>query len=185
MPEFDKGGVKPEDFTDVGNAQLFRDYYRGLMVYTDALGWLNWNGKVWERGEHKAVTRGEMLTLNMLCDAYDELSFARQKEKDAKWALEHKEEGASEKLEQARQEVTLAQAYLAHAQRTRQAPRLNAMVDMAKHNMVVKAEQLDADPYLLNTPGGEADLRTGELKSHNIDSPFHYCTHITAANVAV
>ena len=40
------------------------------------------------------------------------------------------------------------------------------------------AAQWDADPWLLNTPGGTVDLRTGRLRPHQ---PTDYMTKITAA----
>lgn len=36
MTDFD---VKPADYSDAGNANVFRTYYRGMLAYTDALGW--------------------------------------------------------------------------------------------------------------------------------------------------
>lgn len=176
--------VRPDDFTDAGNAQVFRGYYKGLMVYTDALGWLNWNGHRWERGDHTAYTRAETLTLYMIEEALLGRGEASRQEGLARYALSRKEEGAAEALEKAQRDKELAQAFLDHAMRCRQAPRLNAMLELAKHDMVVPVAKLDADPYLLNTPAGEVDLRTGEVKEHDIDSPWHYCTHITAASPA-
>lgn len=173
--------VRPDDFTDAGNAQVYRAYYKGLMAYTDALGWLNWTGKRWERGDHTAFTRAETLTQYMMEEALLDRGSARMWEDQARYALSQKEEGAEDALRQVRGDVSLAQAYLDHAKRSRQAPRLNAMLELAKHSMVVPAARLDADPFLLNTPAGEVDLRTGRLTEHGIDSPCHYCTRITAA----
>jgi putative DNA primase/helicase len=39
-------------------------------------------------------------------------------------------------------------------------------------------EQWDADPWLLNTPGGVVDLRTGVVRAHRADD---YMTNMTAA----
>jgi putative DNA primase/helicase len=39
-------------------------------------------------------------------------------------------------------------------------------------------EQWDADPWLLNTPGGTVDLRTGKMRGHN---PLDYITKCTTA----
>lgn len=158
---------------------MFRSQYRGLLVYTDALGWLEWTGKRWERGEHGALTRGEALSRYMLEEALLDRGDAHRRADEAKYALTRKQAGAREALETAQRDMTLAQAYLDHAKRTRQASRLVAMVELAKHDMVVPAARLDADPFLLNTPAGEVDLRTGELKEHGGDSPWHYCTRIT------
>ena len=41
-----------------------------------------------------------------------------------------------------------------------------------------RTETFDADPWLLNTPGGTVDLRSGEMRSHKRSD---YITKITAA----
>jgi putative DNA primase/helicase len=46
-----------------------------------------------------------------------------------------------------------------------------------RHAAVV--DQWDSDPWLLNTPGGIADLRTGDIEAHRRDA---YCTKMTAAS---
>jgi P4 family phage/plasmid primase-like protien len=44
--------------------------------------------------------------------------------------------------------------------------------------LAISPDQLDADPWLLNTPGGVIDLRTGEIHNH---APSELHTKITAA----
>jgi putative DNA primase/helicase len=43
--------------------------------------------------------------------------------------------------------------------------------------LAATAAQWDADPWLLNTPGGTVDLTTGELRPHRLED---YCTKMTA-----
>lgn len=40
------------------------------------------------------------------------------------------------------------------------------MIELAKPDLVITAEMLDADPYLLNCPNGTIDLRAGVLRPH-------------------
>ncbi len=47
----------------------------------------------------------------------------------------------------------------------------------ADRRLAATVDQWDADPWLLNTPGGVVDLRTGELRPH---APDDYMTKITA-----
>ena len=47
----------------------------------------------------------------------------------------------------------------------------------ADHRLAATTGQWDADPWLLNTPGGIVDLRTGELRPVRLED---YCTKITA-----
>jgi putative DNA primase/helicase len=54
-----------------------------------------------------------------------------------------------------------------------------AVVNLASEDrrLAATVEQWDADPWLLNTPGGVVDLRTGKLRPHR---PENYMTKITA-----
>ena len=47
----------------------------------------------------------------------------------------------------------------------------------ADRRLAATAEQWDVDPWLLNTPGGVVQLRTGQLRPHD---PLDYMTKITA-----
>ena len=57
---------------------------------------------------------------------------------------------------------------------------VNAVVTLARadQRIAATADQWDADPWLLNTPAGIVDLRTGELSSHR---PEYYMTKIACA----
>ena len=74
--------IKPTDYSDAGNANCFSAYFNGLVAYTDALGWLNFNGKYWERGEHAVTERAVKMTEDMLVDATAELREALYLEVD-------------------------------------------------------------------------------------------------------
>lgn len=174
--------IKPPDYSDAGNANRFSVYYGGLAAYSDALGWLNFNGKYWERDEHAIVERAITMTEEMLIDAMTELRDALHAEADARAAVAEGVEGGSENLKKAQEAVKRAQAYQAHAMRSRNAARIAGMLELSKHRLVVPANKLDADPLLLNTPAGTVDLKTGDMKLHDPDTPFLYCTHITAVS---
>jgi putative DNA primase/helicase len=47
----------------------------------------------------------------------------------------------------------------------------------ADRRLAATVDQFDADPWLLNTPGGAVDLRTGRLSQHRLED---YCTKATA-----
>ena len=176
MTDFD---VKPADYSDAGNANVFQTHYRGMLAYTDALGWLYFNGKNWERNEHKAVGKALELSKSMLDDASIEMTLARHRQGEAETAAAQKLDGASDELKKAREEVSKARKYLQHAINSRNAPRVMGMLKLAANDMVVPADYLDADPFALNTPDGEVDLRTGKLTPHGIDTPWHWCTNLT------
>jgi putative DNA primase/helicase len=56
---------------------------------------------------------------------------------------------------------------------------IHAVVSLSRadRRIASKVDKWDADPWLLNTPNGTVDLRTGRMKKHN---PLDYITQITS-----
>jgi P4 family phage/plasmid primase-like protien len=54
-----------------------------------------------------------------------------------------------------------------HAMRSEAENRIQAMVSLAKSEVPVQPEELDADRWLLNAKNGTIDLRTGDLREHH------------------
>lgn len=66
------------------------------------------------------------------------------------------------------------------AAKSESAGKLTAIETLAgKLDQRTRADQLDADPWLLNTPTGTLDLRTGQLRVHD---PLDLCTKITGCD---
>lgn len=166
--------VRPGDFSDSGNAETFRAVNEGRLLFTDALGWLVWNGQRWERNDHQALTMATELSGEMLADAQRENRAALVGLAEAK-----ADEVGPRELEQATSRATSAKAYLTHAKQTRSAGRLKNMLELAKPAFVVKADTLDSNPADLNTPAGIVDLTTGTLRLHDRAAR---CSQITAAS---
>lgn len=68
------------------------------------------------------------------------------------------------------------------ALRQEQASRIRGALDLAAadRTVVVRAEALDADPFVLSTPSGVVDLRTGTLRAHD---PADLLTKTTGVHV--
>lgn len=177
--------VRPIDFSDAGNAEVFITAYTGLLAYSDALGWLYFNGQHWEQNEHKATDAAILLSAQMLDEATGELTQLFYDKAAAEIDLSNQADGAKERLDKLKAQIKEAEAYKAHATRSRMAARVRGMLDLAIPSVHVKADRLDADPFILNTPGGVVDLRTGKIKPHDIDSPHLLCTKITAVSPGV
>jgi len=47
--------------------------------------------------------------------------------------------------------------------------RIRAMIDLARHQMLIEPGKFLADPFALNCTNGTIDLRTGKLRAHNPD----------------
>lgn len=154
--------VKPPDYSDAGNADVFSHVYRDDLIYTDALGWLWWNGKRWERDDHKATAWALELSEKMLQEAKEENRAALLQVAEA--TAKHEETGAAEDadaLEKVKADAARAKAYLTHAKNSRNAVRIKNMLELSKPGLVIKADKLDANPFDLNTPAGIVDLTSG------------------------
>lgn len=166
--------VRPGDFSDSGNAETFWTVNEGRLLFSDALGWLVWNGKRWERNDHRALTLAIELSRDMLADAQKEYRAALVGLAEVK-----ADEVGPKELERATNRATSAKAYLTHAKQTRSAGKLKSMLELAKPAFVVRADDLDANPADLNTPAGIVDLTTGALRPHERTAR---CSQITTTS---
>lgn len=174
--------VKPPDYSDMGNVEVFSRIYQNTLVFTDALGWLIWNGKQWQRNDHKAMMLAQDLSARMLKEAQKENRNALAKIADAQARyMETDDTADKDALEAAQSEAKAAKAYLSHAKTLRSASRLKSMLDLSKPYFLIKTDQLDANPFDLNTPAGIVDLTTGHLRPHDRAA---YCSKITAVSPA-
>jgi len=82
-----------------------------------------------------------------------------------------------EDVKKATEATKRAKAYLAHANSTRRAARIKAILELSKPGLHIPGSVMDAIPTELNTQDGIVDLVTGERKYHRQAS---YCTMITA-----
>lgn len=165
----ERPALRPRDFSDAGNAEVFARRHQEDLLFTDALGWLWWTGQRWERNDHKAMAWAIELSGQML----------REARQEHQAALHRQTEGRSTgELEQARAAVQQAKAYLTHARNSRNAARLRHMLELSKPALVVRTAQLDANPCDLNTPAGIVDLNTGHIRPHD---RWAYCSQITGA----
>ena len=126
--------------TDLGNARrLVSRHGRDLRYAPQARQWLVWDGARWRRDETLEVEGRAKETITNL---YRE---------------------AAGLPDRGRREL------VAHAARSERAGALRAMVELAKSEpgVVVRRDELDADPWLLTCGNGTLDLRTGALRPHD------------------
>lgn len=156
----DKNTFKPADFSDAGNAAVFVREHCDDIIFTDSMGWLCWDGKRWERNEHKALELAEDFSEHMLRDAMGEYRERCTTKLEAKAA----DPEGSEAVKAASEAVKRSKAYLAHANMTRRVSRLKAILDLARPYMVRPGNSMDADPLELNTQAGIINLVTGAFR---------------------
>jgi putative DNA primase/helicase len=127
----------PIPYTDVGNAERFVAHHHGGFVYQADRGiWLRWDGTRWA-ADPDAVIRAAISTVRAIpLESTPDLSPEEQRK------------------------------LLRHAAASESRQRLDAMLDLARHQegMALHATDLDADPDLLGVQNGVVDLRTGVLR---------------------
>jgi putative DNA primase/helicase len=163
--------LEPEDYTDVGQAQLFFALYGGGVRYSAATKWLVYNDQKWDESELKAHGLAQQLTDKQLAES-------RRRIKKARAELDKAvEAGDEERQEQAASAVRAAEAFRGYVLGRRKTSRIAATLTEAEPAAEVNVMELDRDEFLLNTPAGAVDLRTGKIRPN---APNDYCTKITA-----
>ena len=126
------------NLTDLGNARrLVHRHGRNLRYCWLWRKWLVWDGMRWVKDDTGEVYRLAKETVSSIY-----------------------QEAAAAPNDEARKELGK------HATRSEAGARIKEMVDLARSDVPVMPDELDASPDLLNTESGTIDLRTGELREH-------------------
>lgn len=159
--------LKPRDFSSLGEARAFAADAAGQVLFTEGTGWLCWDGQKFAQSEAAVHLRFHAFTDRQLIEARREVHAAVDAVADAD------ELTGSE----ARQKTAQARAYLKFVQAQRNTGGIAQSLKEAAHIVTVGVDELDADPFLLNTPGGVIDLRSGQMRPND---PADKCTKCTA-----
>ena len=136
-----RGGTKPPrayNLTDLGNSERFvSDHGEDVRYCYPWATWLDWTGARWEKDD---AGRAHRLAKETVRGIYQEAAEAGDEDR--------------------------RKALAKHAARSESADKIRAMLELARSEIPVAPDELDADPMLLNTKNGTIDLRTGELCEH-------------------
>lgn len=133
----------PFNLTDLGNAERFIHYHGLNLLYCRAWkSWLVWEGTRWQVDDTGAAERLAKQTVRQIPFEADQV----------------KNESAKKKIKK-------------HAHRSESAARISSMMSLAKSDaaVVVKADEFDSDPMLLNCLNQVIDLGNGALLPHERD----------------
>lgn len=167
--------LRPDDFTDVGQALMLASEYSSRLAYTEATDWLVYADGHWAESGPGAQGIAQKLTDRQLAEASELIAGARG-EMNATGA-DVVLAAASSKAKAQRTFTPVqaaayrrfedAKAYEAYALKRRESRAISAALKEARPMLLTTPDQLDADPYLLNTPSGTWDLRDGTCRSHD------------------
>ena len=163
--------LKPSDFTDVGESLVLAGEYGETLRHSAATKFIVFDGRVWIENEARARGCLHELTKRQLDEHLPALIQASEKLANAK------KDGNKDLISAAETEYDAALLYQKFILRCRNSKNISGVMREVQTPLEISVEELDKDPFLLNTPGGEVDLRTGELLPHN---PEHFHTKITA-----
>lgn len=185
--EFGGGGsLKPDDYSDVGQARALCREYGDELKFTAATDFIRYDGEVWVEDKQMAVGACvEFLDLQ-LADAMDMLSEAKKALADAGMDEKVVNAGSKAVLKEISDEkqmplyfmLVAAEKYLAFTMKRRDYKYITAALNVAKSMVTIKVSDLDKAPDLLNTPRATYVLSKGVAGEQPHD-PFDLITKIT------
>lgn len=161
---------KPQELTDIAMAEIFSKHNKNYAIYTVSAGWLYWNEKKWEVSELKVMHLYMETAKKVLRNATYEFR------ESYKRLMQAEIEGAKDAIAKAKSEANRAKQYLTFAKKMNDHGKVSGILKLGKSMLEIPNDKLDSDPFILNTPDGIVDLKTGKIKEH---SPDAYCTKMT------
>lgn len=172
---------EPYRLTDVGNGARLVDRFGGLVRWCGGLpgeGVLVYDGKRWAPDE---LRRADRLAKEVAGDLFAEARLAKEKADAAAREVGRWEKGTDEYAAaslEAKRAGAAAMKATRWAESSEMGPRLREMMTIARAEVAIRMDDLDADPWALNTAGGVVDLRTGDVRPHRRED---YHTKMTGA----
>ncbi|CAB0562415.1 hypothetical protein CIP107532_01818 [Corynebacterium diphtheriae] len=168
--------VRPADYSDVGQAHALAKAYPDSLRYSEATDWLVYYDGVWYESAPAAQAIAQELTDRQLAEAHALLEDAKDQLAATGAAMllaSMSKAKAQAMFNTAQQEAFAAfedaKTYVAYALKRRESRGITNCLKEARPMLLTTPEQLDADPYLLNTPSGTYDLRHGAASRRDHD----------------
>lgn len=180
--------LKPDDYSDVGQAAVLAREYHDILRYSTATDYLYYNGSYWEESKPRAQALVQLLTSRQLYEVRTGMS-------SANLALENT--GAAERLKESHSKKTInsldapqlaayhkscsMDTYGSFIEKHRESKNITAVIKEARPMLEIKPQELDSHEFLLNAPSYTFDLRQGlEGKKEHQSSDF--ITKMTAVS---
>lgn len=183
--EFGRESLKPEDYSDVGQAKVLSQVYGDELKYTAATDYIRYDGEVWVEDKQMAVGACvEFLDLQ-LQDAKDSIEEAQKALVKAGYDESAVKQGSKAIAKDIKPEhlaifymLVGAEKYLSFAMKRRDYKYITSALNVAKSMLTIKVSDLDKDPNLLNTPRATYNLEKG-VAGEQPHNPFDLTTKIT------
>lgn len=182
------GSLEPDDYSDIGQAEVLVREYGSELRFNLATKYLRYDGIRWTENRTIAVGAVEEFLGFQLRDARKILGMRKKRalevgvDVDLVKARGSKAVNAlNEKQLAAYQAVLDAEKYLSFVIKRRNYRNMEACMRAAEPMVYIEYDQLDKDPFLMNTPGGTYDLRKGwkDRREHRAED---YLMKVTAVD---
>ena len=187
--EFGSASLKPEDYSDIGEAKVLSREYGNELKFTNATDYLRYDGDRWCEDKQLAVGATEEFLDLQLADAEDAVESAVKALVTA-GVDEVTARAGGKDLEKACTTPKLlklyfmllgAKTYLKFVQKRRDYKYIVSTMNAAKPMLAINVTDLDKDPFLINTPEATIDMTKG-LAGKKEHDPADLITKITACS---
>ena len=182
----DPNSYKPEDYSDVGQAEVMARYFSGELRYSPATHFICYSDHYWQESEPGAQAVAHELTRRQMKEANRDLmdALVKMKNNGAQTILDGTSKAKAEQLMsdeqlQAFQEFLQAKAYQAFVIKRRDSKYITSALKETHPMLGISPRDLDADCFALNTPEATYDLRKGMAGARE-HSPEDFITKITS-----
>ena len=189
--EFKAESLKPEDYSDIGQAKILTREYGDELKYTSATDFIRFNGKYWVESKQQAVGAMEEFLDLQLADsedgvkrAFKELTDSGVSESDVAAGGKRLEKAAGDNASKAYKAYNAALAYKNFVLKRRDMKYVVSALQAAKPMLELSVDALDGNPNLLNTPDATFDLEKGILgaKEHEASDMVTKITAVSPSN---
>lgn len=186
--DFAGTSLKPEDYSDIGQAKVLVREYGNELKYTSATDFLRFDGECWREDKQMAIGAVEEFLDLQLQDAMDEVARVEKALEDAGVPKASIQTGPKELLKEVDGKLLPlvymlmgAQTHLKFVQKRRDYKYIVSAANTAKPMLAISVSELDKDENLINTPYATYDLRKG-LAGEQPHNPEDLITKITACS---
>lgn len=183
--EFGGESLKPDDYSDMGQAKVLVREYGDELKFTDATDFLRYNGEFWDENSQASIGAVEEFLDMQLVDAQEQFDTACQvlidagiSEKIVKAGGKALEKEIPASLEKEFKRFLAAKAYLAFVIKYRNFKYIVSTQNAAKPMVATDINEFDVNENLLNTPYATYDISKG-LTGDQPHNPEDLITKIT------
>lgn len=166
--DFTRNSLKPSDYSDIGQAKMLVREYGDELKYSDGTDYIRYNGEYWVESRQMALGAAEEFLDLQLEDAIDAVDSSLKDlvglgydEGEILAGGKKFEAGLSGDALIAYKRYLAATTYKTFVMKRRDMKYVMGALQAAKPMVLIEVQDLDRDPFLLNTPGSTYDLQQG------------------------